>query len=36
MTRTPDSLLRRAARSIVRTYADLDRASRAMFDITKH
>ena len=34
MTRTNDSLLRRAARSIARTYGDLDRASRALFDFT--
>ena len=33
MTRTTDSLLRRAARSLARTYADLDRASRALFDL---
>ncbi len=34
MTHTTDSLLRRAARSLARTYAELDRASRAMFDFT--
>ena len=34
MTRT-DSLLRRAARTLARTYADIDRASRAMFDSSR-